>query len=121
MECFLWCRKSDFGGGQPIDQESEKKEVRKQGAPTKTKRGMTIDEFKSMQHVLMEKDDIIRRYGIPSFVKFQFHLIARIDDTTQFLMENLAANPDFDFTLRSKLRWSKNVNEERDATLRISF
>jgi hypothetical protein len=26
----------------------------------------------------------------------------------------LTANPDFNFTLRSKLNWSKNVNEERD-------
>jgi hypothetical protein len=93
----------------------KKKEVRKQGAATKTKRAMTFDEFKSMVDVLVGKVDIIRRYGIPCFVKFQFHLIARIDDTTQFLMENLTENPDFDFTLRSKLRWSKNVNEERDA------
>jgi hypothetical protein len=34
-------------------------------------------------------------------------MIARIDDTTQFLMENLTAHPDFDFTLQSKLTWSK--------------
>jgi hypothetical protein len=29
-------------------------------------------------------------------------LIARIDDNTQFLLENLTANTDFDFTLCSK-------------------
>jgi hypothetical protein len=47
----------------------------------------------------MNNDDIIRRYGIPSFLRYQFHMIARIDDTTQFLIENLTAHPDFDFTL----------------------
>jgi hypothetical protein len=45
-------------------------------------------------------------------------MIARIDDT-QFLMENLTAHPDFDFTLQSKLTWSKNVHEERDAPNQI--
>jgi hypothetical protein len=54
--------------------------------------------------------------GIPSLLMFQYNLIVRIDDTTQFQMENLTSNQDFDFTLRSKLNWSKNVHEEeRDA------
>jgi hypothetical protein len=64
-------------------------------------------------------DDLICRYGIPSLFKFQYNLIARIDDSTQFILENLTASADFDFTLRSKLNWSKNVNEERDAPNQI--
>jgi hypothetical protein len=50
---------------------------------------------------------------------FRANLIARIDDSTQLLMENLTANADFDFCLRSKLNWSKNANEERDAPNQI--
>jgi hypothetical protein len=80
---------------------------------------MTHLEFKQTQHLLMANDDVVRRYGIPSLFKFEYNLIARIDDSTQFLMENLTANPDFNFTLRSKLNWSKNVNEERDAPNQI--
>jgi hypothetical protein len=69
-------------------------------APSMTRRSMMIDEFKATIHLLMNNDDIVRRYGIPNFLRYQFHMIARIDDTTQFLMENLT---DFDFTLQSKL------------------
>jgi hypothetical protein len=53
-----------------------------------------------MQSILREKNDVIRRYGIPSLLTFQYNLIARIDDTTQFEMENLMSKQDFDFTLR---------------------
>jgi hypothetical protein len=99
----------------------KKKEVRKQGADPKARRPMTHDEFKRTQSLLMASpaDDLIRRYGIPSLFKFQYNLIARIDDSTQFILENLTASADFDFTLRSKLNWSKNVNEERDAPNQI--
>jgi hypothetical protein len=58
--------------------------------PSMTRRSMMIDEFKAT--IIMNNDDIIRRYGIPSFLRYQFHMIARIDDTTQFLMENLTAH-----------------------------
>jgi hypothetical protein len=81
---------------------------------------MTHPKFKRTQNILMVvEDDVIHRYGIPSLFKFQYNLIARIDGSTQFLMENLTSNPDFDFTLRSKLNWSKNVNEERDVPNQI--
>ncbi len=81
---------------------------------------MTHDEFKRTQDLLMAvPDDVICRYDIPSLFKFQYNLIARIDDSTQILLENLTANPDFDFTLRSKLNWSKNVYGLCDAPNQI--
>ena len=52
-------------------------------------------------------------------MNFQFHLIARIDCTTQVKMENLQVHIDLDFCLKTKLNWSKNVNEERDAPWQI--
>jgi hypothetical protein len=96
----------------------KKKEVRKQGVASKARRAVTHDEFRRMQSILREKDDVIRRYGMvisSLLLTFQFNLIAsRIDDsTTQFQMENLTSNQDFDFTLQSNfLNWSKNVREE---------
>jgi hypothetical protein len=81
---------------------------------------MTHQEFEWMQDLLMAvPDDVICHYGIRSLFKFQYNLIARIDNSTQFLLENLTANPDFDFTLRSKLNWSKNVNAEHGAPNQI--
>jgi hypothetical protein len=61
----------------------QKKEVRKQGAPSMTRRSMMIDEFKATIHLLMNNDDIPLWY--PKLLRYQFHMIARIDDTT-FLM-----------------------------------
>ena len=84
-----------------------KKEVRKQGVNSKAQHAITqLEFFRRMQHILKEKNDVIRSYGIPSLLMFQYNLIARIVDTTQFQMENLMSNQDFDFTLRSELNWS---------------
>jgi hypothetical protein len=78
-------------------------------------------EFKQTQNIRMAvKDDFVCHYGIPSLFKLQYNLIARIAASTQFLMENLTANPDFNFTLLgSELNWSKNVNEECHAPNQI--
>ncbi len=42
-------------------------------------------------------------------------MIARIDDTAKFYVEDLKANSQFDFTVLAKMCWSKNVQDERDA------
>ena len=63
--------------------------------------------------------DIVCRYGIPCLMRFQFHFISRIDDSTQFLISNLSLNPDFCFTIRGRLNWSKNVREELEVPNQI--
>ena len=95
----------------------KKSEVRKQGKPSQARRPMGEMEWRAMMEILMGKPehDLLRKYLIPSFTKFQFHLIARIDDTAQALVSNLLPNANNDFTLKAKLSWSKNVQEERDA------
>ena len=60
-------------------------------------------------------NDIIWKYGIPAMMNFQFHLISRIDCATQAQIANLKPHNHFDFVLKTKLNWSKNVLEERDA------
>ena len=52
-------------------------------------------------------------------MRFHFNLISRINNSTQFLISNISLNPDFDFTLQSRLNWSKNVREEREAPNQI--
>jgi hypothetical protein len=46
-------------------------------------------------------------------------LIARIDDTTQVLVESIRVNASFCNALKTRLNWSKNVSEERDAPWQI--
>ena len=43
-------------------------------------------------------------------------IIARIDDSSKFLYENLKENKQHSrYSTINKICWSKNVNEERDA------
>jgi hypothetical protein len=98
----------------------KKKEVRKQGVLSKAKRPVTEDEFRRMQNILQNhKSNIIWRYGLYALTNFQFHLLARIDDTTQVLVENIRVHDSFCNALKTRLNWSKNVTEERDAPWQI--
>ncbi len=54
-------------------------------------------------------------YGLYALTYFQFHLIARINDTTQVLVDNVRVHDNFCNALKTRLNWSKNVTEERDA------
>jgi hypothetical protein len=49
----------------------KKKEVRKEGVSSKARRAVTHVEFRKMQSILREKNDVIRRYGIPSLLTKQ--------------------------------------------------
>ena len=100
----------------------KKNEVRKQGKPLQARCSIELEDLEEAQKIIIEeygKDDIVRRYGIPCLVIFQFHFISRIEDSTEFLISNLSLNPDFYFTFRGRLNWSKNVREEREAPNQI--
>jgi hypothetical protein len=49
----------------------KKKEVRKEGVSSKDRRAVTHVEFRRMQSILREKNDVIHRYGIPSLLTKQ--------------------------------------------------
>jgi hypothetical protein len=100
---------------------ARKMEVRKKGkkstawrAIMKTEHATVIGTF---EHAA--EDDMFRKCLIPSLAKVQFHVIGRIDNCAQFLIENHAANPETGFTLQAKLSWSENALEERDAPNQI--
>ena len=97
----------------------KKMEVRKQGKESQARRPLTIDEFKYTIRHLKAGDDDVWRYALPALCSFQFHLIARIDDTCQFMMNELVVHDLFPFALRGRMRWSKNVLEERHCPSQI--
>jgi hypothetical protein len=100
----------------------KKKEVRKQGVAPQSRRSMTEREFRLLHSVLRKSggdNDIIWRFGIPALINYQFHLIARIDDATQILLDHVRIHNSFSNALKTKLNWSKNVTEERDAPWQI--
>lgn len=93
----------------------KKKEARKIGAPSKARRPITSSEYREVMRILKSSDNLIQKYGVPALMNFQFHMIARIDDSTQVVLENLCVHDSFSILLKVRLNWSKNVNEERDA------
>ena len=58
-------------------------------------------------------------YGLHALTDFQFYLIACIDDTTQVLVDNIRVHDNFCNALKTRLNWSKNVTEERDAPWQV--
>jgi hypothetical protein len=53
-----------------------------------------------------------RRYMYPAMFKFQFHMIARLDDSCHLRKETVKACSEFNFALTVRLHWSKNVHDE---------
>jgi hypothetical protein len=107
-----------------------KKEARKQGVKSQARRPILGQEFVALHELLNQHDGRRRngnqggrvcwkRYGISAMVNFQFHLIARVDDTTQLVLEHIRVHDNFPNCLKTRLNWSKNVNDERDAPWQI--
>jgi len=60
-----------------------------------------------------------KRYGISAMTNFQFHLIARVDNSTQLVLEHNRVHDKFPSALKTRLNWSKNVDDKRDAPWQI--
>lgn len=93
----------------------KKREVRKQGAPSQARRELEPEEFLQTNSMLNAEEGVKRRFMLPAASKFQFHMVARVDDVAHFKEEDLKPNRQFDFALLARMGWSKNVLEERDA------
>ena len=97
-----------------------KKEVRGEGAPSKARRSIKLAEFRRVIEILKaEGKDIVWKFGIPAMMAIQFHLISRIDDTTQMKRVNLEVHDSFLFLLKTKLNWAKNCMTEKDAPWQV--
>ncbi|KAI2489078.1 hypothetical protein MHU86_25522 [Fragilaria crotonensis] len=97
----------------------KKKEARKQGVDSQTQRPMLGQEFVAMHDLLNRNvlsagrrsnnahDVFWKRYGILAMTNFQFHLIARVDDSTQLVLEHIRVHDTFASALKTRLNWSK--------------
>jgi hypothetical protein len=103
---------------------TQRLETRKQGAVSQTRRPMQESEFRRLHEIfktaggrMLSRKALIWKYGMPALMNFQFHLIARIDDTTQVIMEHIRTHDNFENALKTQRNWSKNVQDERDAPM----
>ena len=108
----------------------KKKEARKQGKESQTRRPMQGQEFVAMHRILnmaatagSHGEDshtyCWKRFGVAAIAKYQFHMIARVDDSTQVTLQHIRVHDNFPHCLKTRLNWSKNVNDERDAPWQI--
>ena len=62
-----------------------------------------------------QKTDVHCNYHVPTMMKFQYNLIAHINETANFETNDLKPIEEFPFALLCQMCWSKNVLEEDDA------
>ena len=100
-------------------QAVKKQETRGNGVATSADRSFRPEEFEQMIDLLGLRGYRIDGRRFQAMVKFQHHLIGRADDTCHIKKENLEASDQFKGYLTVKMRWSKNVQEERDCPMQI--
>jgi len=96
-----------------------RKETRGLGSPSQADRSCTRAEY-------LQAINLIGSYGTPlerirhlAMIKFQLHLIGRADDTAHVKKNCLIQSTQFEDYLTVKMRWSKNVQEERDCPFQV--
>ena len=67
------------------------------------------------------RDNRLWRCGLHAITNFQFAMLARIDDTTQVLLDSIQIHDNSCNVLKTRKNWSKNVQDERDAPFQIDL
>ena len=93
--------------------------VHGEGVSSQARRALTLPEFHSLVGMAPNSEIFNLQVHIPCILKFQVHLIARVDDAAHVLMSELWSHGLFDYALCVCLRWMKNCLEERDAQEQI--
>jgi hypothetical protein len=100
-------------------------EARKQGAESQTCQPMLETEFQRLHEVFKSYDQAqnasIWKYGMPALINLQFpFLIARmINNMTQVVVEHIRVHDNFPNALKTRLNWSKNVQDECNAPWQV--
>jgi hypothetical protein len=98
----------------------KKQEVMRQGRRSQARQPLEEAKFRELiRRVYASSPAHTQRYSAAAFYIFQFHLIGRLDNVAKFKLRDLTPCIDYPFCLQSKMCWSKNVLEERDAPNQI--
>lgn len=112
-----WCE----GRGNPTRSDAVHKllkdvkvnEARRMGAPTRVKRSLTEKEIDLEMKLMGEEPDWECRCKFRAMAAMQFNFIGRIDDTCHHELTDPKGHRTFPHALAMKVRWSKNVIDER--------
>ena len=97
----------------------KKKETRRLGKASNADRAFDDDEFSQLVNLLGTQGRLVNRRRFQAMVKFQVHLIGRSDDMAHIQKCNLEESSQFSGFLSVKMRWSKNVHDERDCPKQV--
>jgi hypothetical protein len=99
-------------------------EVRRQGTPTQVRRPIELDEFLNVLDIIrdvLKEDDDLKRYRLAAVLCCQWQLIGRIDDMMKLQVEHLGINHNHPGMASTKICWSRNIAEEREAAGQVIF
>lgn len=83
------------------------------GSKSRAKRPLTEKEFLLEMELMKRQPDWAHNIKYPCMSIWQFSFIGRIDDTCHHEVGDPRGHKQFPFALMSKVRWSKNVIDER--------
>ena len=96
--------------------QMQKHEVRREGAPSRARREIEYYEFLAILKCLrMNAGGKWKNFRASALLCLQWHLISRVDDMCKLKRKDIYYNHAFPFTLLCKMRWSKNILDERDS------
>ena len=100
----------------------KKFEAARLGKPSMARRSFIPKEFEMIVTLAEKHEDREVAACLPSFMTFQMHMIARLDDTGKFRLRDLKGFRQYsDLGCTAKLCWAKNCMEERDAPTQVLF
>jgi hypothetical protein len=88
-------------------------EVQGQGAAPQSRRDLTMQEFRKAIALSRAKGDFDHVCKYPTMLAWQFTLVGRGDDICHLKILDLHPHPIYDFAMKTKVTWSKNVVDER--------
>ena len=95
-------------------------QVQRRGKPSQARRAFSPEEYEQAQEMFWQLPDKEEALCSAAYFAFQFHMMARLDDTGKFRQPDLQPYPSYpEYGILSRLPWSKNVNDERDAPLQL--
>jgi len=103
-----------------VIKEVKKFEARGEGSPSKAKRAVRPNEFSHAIRLLRSLPSFDCKHKHPMACLWQHSLKCRLDDAAHFEVTDPAGHPNFDFALRTNVRWPKNVMEERQCPPQVS-
>ena len=98
-----------------------KAETRGIGQPTRANRPFTSGEFVQIIDLMGNYSgaSVVDRKKFQAWLKLQYHIIGRADDISHLKKNVLEPSTQFPGRLTVKMRWSKNVQDERDCPKQI--